>query len=52
MKPERKAGQPLGLIRRPRELVARLILAEALARRGKGPLARPVVRYLPMARKR
>lgn len=42
---------PLGrLLRRPNRFVARLILAELLAKRGKGPLERRVIGYRPPRR--
>jgi hypothetical protein len=38
------------LIARPNRLVARLILAELLAKRGKGPLEPRVIGYRPIRR--
>jgi hypothetical protein len=45
MKPEPTTTPLPSLVRRPRRLIARLILAEAIARRGQGPLARPVIHW-------
>lgn len=46
MKANRKPPQPLAILSgQPRNLVARLILAEAIAKRGRGPLERPVRAY-------
>jgi hypothetical protein len=39
-----------GLFAQPNKLVARLILAELIAKRGKGPLARRVIGYRPIGR--
>lgn len=39
-----------GLLSRPNQLVARLILAELLAKRGKGPLEPRLVGYRPIRR--
>lgn len=38
------------VFRQPNKLVARLILAELIAKRDKGPLARRVIGYRPTAR--
>jgi len=45
--------RPLPLRRvfgQPNKLVARLILAELIAKRGKGPLARRAIGYRPIGR--
>ncbi len=52
MKAEPTRAPLPSLVRRPRRLVARLILAEAIARRGQGPLARPVTYWQPKTGKR
>jgi len=45
MMSDRKAVQLKRLIDRPRTLVARLILADLIAKRGEGPLERKAVAY-------
>ena len=45
-----KARPLTGLFAQPRAFVARLILADLLAKRGQGPLERKRLRYVPRKR--
>ncbi len=45
-----KAAPLAGLFAQPRRFVARLILAELIAKRGEGPLERKRLAYMPRKR--